>query len=147
MTVFGQNPRGNRRLGGFAGRTRSDTAVSKPQVPDTLKLPPPDSISVSDIPPFDSLAMRRDSIRRAREDSLDLLEKSSLTKPAFSAAKDSSKQVFADGQRKMFYWGDVEVTYENIKLKADYMEYDMNTGTVFARGTYDTLTGEWKGRP
>ena len=148
MTVFGQNPRGNRRFGGFTGRNRSDTAVSKPQVPDTLKLPPPDSISVSDsLPPFDSLAMRRDSIRRAREDSLDLLEKSSLTKPAFSAAKDSSKQVFADGQRKMFYWGDVEVTYENIKLKADYMEYDMNTGTVFARGTYDTLTGEWKGRP
>lgn len=47
----------------------------------------------------------------------------------------------------MFYWGDVEVSYENMKLQADYMEYDMNTGVVFARGTYDTLTGEWKGRP
>ena len=62
-----------------------------------------------------------------------------ISKPAFSAARDSSRQVFADGQRKMFYWGDVEVSYENIKLKADYMEYDMNSGTVFARGTYDSL--------
>ncbi|MBR4755596.1 MAG: LPS-assembly protein LptD, partial [Bacteroidales bacterium] len=41
----------------------------------------------------------------------------------------------------------VEVSYENIKLTADYMEYDMNTGTVFARGVYDTLAHEWKGQP
>lgn len=45
----------------------------------------------------------------------------------------------------MYYWGDVEVSYENIKLKADYMEYDMSTGTVYARGTYDSLAQEWKG--
>lgn len=47
----------------------------------------------------------------------------------------------------MYYWGDVEVSYENIKLKADYMEYDMSTGTVYARGTYDSLAQEWKGQP
>ena len=114
---------------------------------DTTKPQLPDSLSVS----LDSLLAVKDSIRTAdstsRADSLDLLNKSSISKPAFSAAKDSSRQVFADGQRKMFYWGDVEVSYENIKLQADYMEYDMNTGTVHARGTYDSLAREWKGQP
>ena len=119
LTVFGQNPRRDRRAQRTAAQAVRDTA--KEQVPDTL--------AVQDtVPPvMDSLSLRRDSLSRARADSLDLLEKSSISKPAFSAAKDSSKQVFADGQRKMFYWGEVEVSYENIKLQADYMEYDMNS--------------------
>ena len=137
LSVFGQNPRRDRRA--RRGVTESVSDTTKPQLPDSLSVVQ------------DSLLMARDSARaaysQARADSLDLLKKSSISKPAFSAAKDSSKQVFADGQRKMFYWGDVEVSYENITLKADYMEYDMNTGTVFARGTYDTLAHEWKGQP
>ena len=145
LTVFGQNPRRDRRAARVAARTEKD--MEKEQVPDTLVVK--DTLALKDTIPEikDSLTLRRDSISRARADSLDLLKKSSISKPAFSAAKDSSKQVFTDGQRKMYYWGDVEVSYENIKLKADYMEYDMNSGTVFARGTYDTLTGEWKGQP
>jgi lipopolysaccharide assembly outer membrane protein LptD (OstA) len=131
FSMFGQNPRRDRR---------QRRAASSEVVQDTTKPQLPDS-----------LLARRDSIFAAdsasRADSLDLLKKSSISKPAFSAAKDSSRQVFVDGQRKMFYWGDVEVSYENIKLQADYMEYDMNTGTVFARGTYDSLAHEWKGQP
>ena len=130
LSMFGQNPRRDRRQRRARAEAVQDT--TQPQLPDSL-------IHV------------RDSIRLAdstsRADSLDLLSKSSISKPAFSAARDSSRQVFADGQRKMFYWGDVEVSYENIKLKADYMEYDMNSGTVFARGTYDSLAHEWKGQP
>ena len=144
LTVFGQSPVTER------GRDFKPQVpdTTKPQVPDTTKPQVPDTTALKDsLVRLDSLSMRRDSIDKARQDSLDLLNKSSLAKPAFSAAKDSSRQVFTDGQRKMFYWGDVEVTYENIKLKADYMEYDMNTGVVFARGTLDTLTGEWKGQP
>ena len=135
--MSGQNPRRDRRSRRGGAEAVRDTA--RPQLPDSL--------TVS----LDSLRAARDSIRTAdstsRADSLDLLKKSSISKPAFSAAKDSTRQVFADGQRKMFYWGDVEVSYENIKLQADYMEYDMNTGTVFARGTYDSLAHEWKGQP
>ena len=130
FSMFGQNPRRDRRQRRAAASEIVDT--TRPQLPDSLR------------------AMR-DSIYAAdstsRADSPDLLKKSSISKPAFSAAKDSSRQIFADGQRKMFYWGDVEVTYENIKLQADYMEYDMNTGTVFARGTYDSLARAWKGQP
>ena len=136
--VFGQNPlrtvnRGN----------------GQPEIPDTLTLLfdsllfARDSISVTD-----SL-LRLDSIVRAdslfRLDSLDLLRKSSLEQPAFSGAKDSVRQDFSNGQRKMYYWGDVTVTYGNLKLSAEYMEYDMNTGIVFAKGIYDSLSRTWKG--
>ncbi len=106
----------------------------------------PDSVQLSD-----SILARRDSIHRAdsifKRDSAELQSKSSLKAPAFSGAKDSIREVFSDGQRMVYYYGDVTVEYENIKLTADYMEYDMKTGTVYAKGTLDTLTGEVKGQP
>ena len=130
FSMFGQNPRRDRRQRRATASEIVDT--TKPQLPDSLR------------------AMR-DSIYAAdstsRADSLDLLKKSSISKPAFSAAKDSSRQIFADGQRKMFYWGDVEVTYENIKLQADYMEYDMNTGTVLPEVPMIPLPAHGKASP
>ena len=144
LTMFGQDVRRNRSLkkasvAQFTPDSISPAAGTLPQAKDSLP------------PAEDSIARRRDSLRVAdstsRADSLLLLDKSSLTRPAFSGAKDSIRQDFSNGQRKMYYWGDVEVSYENIKLKADYMEYDMSTGTVYARGTYDSLAQEWKGQP
>lgn len=150
LTMFGQDVRRNRNLAKAAvshdvsqseEAVVIDTAIS-PQRPEGI-----DTLRAG----LDSTASRRDSLRRAdstsRADSLSLLEKSSLTRPAFSGAKDSIRQDFSNGQRKMYYWGEVEVSYESIKLKADYMEYDMATGTVYARGTYDSLSREWKGQP
>lgn len=92
----------------------------------------------------DSL-MHADSLFKA--DSLAMLTKSSLEQPAFSAAKDSIVEIFTGGQRKIYYYGDVTVNYGNMKLTADYMEYDMTTGTVYAKGRQDTLTKTWKGQP
>lgn len=144
LTMFGQDVRRNRSLrkasvAQFTPDSIRPAAGTLPQAKDSLP------------PAEDSIARRRDSLRVAdstsRADSLFLLDKSSLTRPAFSGAKDSIRQDFSNGQRKMYYWGDVEVSYENIKLKADYMEYDMSAGTVYARGTYDSLAQEWKGQP
>lgn len=144
LTMFGQDVRRNRSLrkasvAQFTPDSIRPAAGTLPQAKDSLP------------PAEDSIARRRDSLRVAdstsRADSLFLLDKSSLTRPAFSGAKDSIRQDFSNGQRKMYYWGDVEVSYENIKLKADYMEYDMSTGTVYARGTYDSLAQEWNGQP
>lgn len=144
LTMFGQDVRRNRSLrkasvAQFTPDSIRPASGTLPQAKDSLP------------PAEDSIARRRDSLRVAdstsRADSLFLLDKSSLTRPAFSGAKDSIRQDFSNGQRKMYYWGDVEVSYENIKLKADFMEYDMSTGTVYARGTYDSLAQEWKGQP
>ena len=99
----------------------------------------------------DSVIAYRDSVHRAdsvaRRDSLDMLEKSSLDRPAFSTAKDSIITEFTGGERKVYYYGGATVTYQDMKLTADYIEYDMKTNTVFARGRKDETTGEWVGQP
>ena len=101
-----------------------------------------DSTKVPDINP-DSLH-RADSIHAA--DSLLMLKKSSLEAPAFTVAKDSIIEDFSNGKQMIYYYGDVSVTYGNMKLTADYMEYDLKSATLYARGTKDT-TGVIKGMP
>ena len=103
---------------------------------DTAKVVLPDSVIARH---------RADSI--ARRDSLNMLEKSSLDRPAFSTAKDSIITEFTGGERKVYYYGGATVTYQDMKLTADYIEYDMKTNTVFARGRYDETSGEWVGQP
>ena len=82
----------------------------------------------------DSLRFVKDSIARAdsifRQDSLSMLSKSSLEAPAFTVAKDSIIEDFSNGKRLIYYYGDVSVTYGNMKLTADYMEYDLNSSTL-----------------
>ena len=98
----------------------------------------------------DSARAVRDSIHRADSihsaDSVRMLSKSSLDAPAFTTARDSIIEDFSDGKQMIYYYGDVSVTYGNMKLTADYMEYDLKTSTLFARGTKDT-TGVITGRP
>ena len=106
------------------------------QPADTAKVVLPDSVIARH---------RADSI--ARRDSLDMLDKSSLDRPAFSTAKDSIITEFTGGERKVYYYGGATVTYQDMKLTADYIEYDMKTNTVFARGRFDEASGEWVGQP
>ena len=107
-----------------------------------------DSLAVAEL--SDSAKAVRDSIHRAdsifKQDSVKMLSKSSLEAPAFTTAKDSIIEDFSNGKRVIYYYGDVSVTYGNMKLTADYMEYDLATQTVFARGTKDS-TGVIKGQP
>lgn len=128
VSAFGQNPR--------RGAKRVFDNVAEKTLP-----PPPDSLEL----------VRLDSIRVAdslyRVDSAALMKSSSLDRPAFSNAKDSIVEKFSDGQRLIYYYGDVSVRYDDMTLSAAYMEYDMNTGEVFARGQYDSLSGEWLGKP
>ena len=102
-------------------------------------------------PPDSATLARRDSIYAAdsvrRADSVAMLGKSSLERPAFSAARDSIIQDFSNGKRLIYYYGDVSVKYQDMELKAEYMEYDMKSGTVFAKGVYDSTAAEWVGRP
>lgn len=99
----------------------------------------------------DSIARVKDSLHRAdsafRADSVSMLHKSSLERPAFTAAKDSIIEDFSEGKQMIYYYGDVTVTYGTMKLTADYMEYDLKTSTLYARGTPDPATGEVKGQP
>ena len=137
FTVSSQDDRRSRR-------NRIKAAEKVEAVQDTVEMT--DSMRAV----LDSIKFATDSTARAdsiaRVDSLDLLSKSSLEQPAFSAARDSIIEDFSDGKRMIYYYGDVSVTYGNMKLTADYMEYDMQKQTVFARGTKDS-TGTWVGQP
>ena len=137
FTLSSQDDRRSRRMR-RAGDQLELLADSIPAISDSLR-----AIN-------DSLRVVRDSIARAdsifRRDSLDLLKKSSLDAPAFTAAKDSIIEDFTDGKQMIYYYGDVTATYGNLKLTADYMEYDLKTATLYARGTKDT-TGVIKGKP
>lgn len=101
------------------------------------------------VAPDSAQLARRDSIHRVdsirKADSMALLSKSSLDRPAFTVAKDSIIEKFSE--EKIYYYGEVSVKYQDMELTADYMEYDLKSGTVYARGNYDSLTGEWVGRP
>ena len=109
----------------------SDTVKQMPELSDSARFA------------LDSIA-RADSIHRS--DSLQMLKKSSLEVPAFTAARDSIIEDFSNGKQMIYYYGDVSVNYGNMKLTADYMEYDLKTSTLYARGTKDT-TGVITGRP
>ncbi len=137
FSVFSQNDRRSSRR--FRGRgATTETVIDTTAISDSMRFV------------MDSIKFARDSIARAdsiaRRDSIDLLGKSSIDRPAFSAARDSVVEDFADGKRIIYYYGDVSVEYGTMKLTADYMEYDMATETLYARGTQDA-NGEWVGQP
>ena len=96
---------------------------------------------------LDSLLLKHRADSIARRDSLDLLDRSSLSRPAFSGAKDSIITDFSNGRRVIYYYGGATVTYEDMTLKADFIEYDMETNTVFASGRKNPATGEMEGQP
>ena len=131
FTVSSQEDRRIRRAHRLAERSETVDTVQIPEISDSLRAV------------RDSIA-RADSI--ASRDSMRLLEKSSLEAPAFTTAKDSIIEDFSNGKRLIYYYGDVSVTYGNMKLTADYMEYDLATQTVYARGTKDS-TGVITGKP
>ena len=137
FTLSSQEDRRNRRIR-RTGEQLEALADSIPAISDSLK-----AIN-------DSLRVVKDSIARAdsifRRDSLDLLKKSSLDAPAFTAARDSIIEDFSDGKQLIYYYGDVTATYGNLKLTADYMEYDLKTSILYARGTKDS-TGVITGKP
>ncbi|MBO4557306.1 MAG: LPS-assembly protein LptD [Bacteroidales bacterium] len=108
-----------------------------------------DTLQLSDLPPADSLRTELDSAAIAA--GLDSIQrpprpKSSLERPAFSAAKDSVIEDFTNGRRVIYYYGDVSVKYGKTEIKADYMAYDLDHNIVYARGSKN-YNNEWVGMP
>ena len=131
FTVSSQDDRRNRRIRSAQELGILADSLSVPELTDSIKAA------------RDSIA-HVDSIRKS--DSLALLSKSSLEVPAFTAARDSIVEDFSNGNQKIYYYGQVSVSYGNMKLTADYMEYDLKTSILYARGTTDT-TGLTTGKP
>lgn len=101
---------------------------------------------------LDSVTLARmDSVETARQDSImramnDTTKKDpgAIDRPAFSAARDS---MFEDYSNNMiYYYGDVTVKFKQMQMTAEYMEYNLDTKTVYATGIKDS-TGKWIGQP
>ncbi len=72
--------------------------------------------------------------------------KGMLDMPAFSTAVDSVVEDFSSGKQMIYYYGDASVTYGDMTLKSEYMEYDVGKQVVYAAGVADTA-GVVKGKP
>ncbi|MBQ0006078.1 MAG: hypothetical protein KBS57_01570, partial [Alistipes sp.] len=68
----------------------------------------------------------------------DTLQQGTLEAPAFSTARDSVIEDFSAGRKMIYYYGDVTVKYDKMELTAEYMAYDVDNATVFAKGVEDT---------
>ncbi|MCK9626683.1 MAG: hypothetical protein M0R23_09560, partial [Bacteroidales bacterium] len=125
---------------GMGFNTYGKTSTNVLTLSDSLRVGVSDSLKVGIT---DSLNIINDSL--AISGTKEKVE-STLERPAFSAAKDSVIEDFRDGKSIIYYYGEVSVTYGDIALKADYMRYDLDNNTVFARGTKDS-TGTITGMP
>mgnify|MGYP006280102651 CR=1 FL=1 len=67
-----------------------------------------------------------------------------LQYPIDYSAEDSL--IFSMIEDKAYLYGDAVITYGNMELKADYIEFNMKTNEVFAKGLPDS-TGEMAGEP
>ena len=76
-----------------------------------------------------------------------LINNSSLQEPIFSGGRDSIVKDFnVDGRKMIYYYGDVKVSYGDFELTSEYMAFDVDSKTVFAKGLPDT-SGTIIGQP
>lgn len=104
---------------------------------DSLGLADTTSVSVADSVAVSDSLSARDTLPRP---------KGMVDRPAFSVARDSTVEDFSNGRNMIYYYGDVKVTYGDMELTAEYMEYDVNKKVVYAAGVADT-NGVVTGKP
>ena len=99
----------------------------------------------------DSTVIVRDTFERNAQSLSDSLAppESDISKDAIKSkvnytAKDTIKYNFETS--KIYLYGDAVVTYEDIELRAAYIEVRMDSNIVFARGVKDSL-GVLRGKP
>ena len=85
----------------------------------------------------DSVAQVEDSLAKHRK-------KSALDDPVAYEAKDSI--VFMMGKNRAYLYGDANVDYQNISLKAEQIEMSLDSSLVYANGVPDSL-GVLQGKP
>ena len=112
-------------------------AIDSLMHPDTLSRP------MDSLIPLDSLL--QDTLKHTTRGRITpKRSESAIETKVICSASDS---VYRDmNLKKVFYYGNAEAQYEDISLKADYLEFDLETSTCKARGSIDSL-GKLQGRP
>ena len=109
--------------------------------------PSPEMDSINETQDFASLldTLQNDTTlqRHPRRITPQRSESAIETQVICSAADSSYRDM---NQTKIFYYGQAEAKYDDIVLKADYLEFDLETSTCTAHGLPDS-TGKIQGRP
>lgn len=98
----------------------------------------------------DTLQLAQDTLQAAQDTATadSLVNNSSIEAPIFSGGRDSIVKDFdVDGRKMIYYYGDVKVTYGDMEITSEYMAFDVDSKTVFAKGLPDssgTLIGQPK---
>ena len=69
---------------------------------------------------------------------------SSLNGPVHYQASDSMIMM---GNGTAYLHGSGELKYQTMELKSEYIRMNVDSSQIYARGVYDSLNYEWKGRP
>jgi len=72
-----------------------------------------------------------------KKDSIGDAQNSAIKSKVIYSARDSIR--FDVANQKVFLYGDSKVTYEDMDIKAGYIEFDMEHNIVFAHGARDSL--------
>ena len=67
-----------------------------------------------------------------------------LSSPVSYTASDS---LVMSGSGKAYLHGKGVVKYENMELDADYIQFHLDSSTIYAHGVYDSIDEEYKGKP
>ena len=100
--------------------------------------------------PTDTTAAIADTVSLAKDTTVasdTAVNNSSLSEPIFSGGRDSIVKDFdVNGRKMIYYYGDVKVAYGDLELTSEYMAFDIDSKTVFAKGLPDT-SGNIIGKP
>ncbi|GAA4464661.1 putative LPS assembly protein LptD [Nibrella saemangeumensis] len=114
------------------GRSNSNPASTQPNAPRTNQTAPVNAPA--------TVGASRDTITR---DSLQAA--SDFRTTVKYSSKDSS--FFDNNTQTLELFGDAEVNYGDISLKADYIRLNYTTNEVYAKGRYDSTTKKMVGQP
>jgi lipopolysaccharide assembly outer membrane protein LptD (OstA) len=106
-------------------------------LPDSSALALPDS------------SITRDSLLLTAPDSVlvdSTISPNAITDPVDTHSADSTTYLLGEENRVLLY-GNAKVTFQDMEITGDYINFNLDTKVAFARGTYDTATHEVKGKP
>lgn len=100
--------------------------------------------TTSGLPDTNKINQKTDSLRLSPIDSAKTVQKPNRIDAEIKYTANDS--IVFTGNGTGFLYGESDITYKNINLKADFVKVKMDSSTVFAHGTIDS-TGVKKGEP
>lgn len=135
-------------------KTPVQSITGSPKKSFVIKQPFTDTLQPQAIDSSDQASRQILQNQKPQSDSIisDTLKSPKKNKEAISAevvysAEDSVNISMGAGDRKIFLYGNAKVKFEQIELTADYMEFNMTTNEVYAKGVPNDTTGIMEGLP